>query len=77
VSDVENFDDYIETEVIQKGIYETEPDYLRQESVETAYENAGYVLMITVTDTTPENKYVSLCQYEFTKALKGENIEKF
>jgi len=71
VADVSDFDAYIETEIIQPVKYYADSESIRHESVESAYENADSILLVTVTEVIPENKYVSTCTYEVDKVLKG------
>jgi len=72
VENVKDFDQYIDTEVIQPQKYKTDSELFIRESVETAYEKADCVLLVTITAVEPENKYVAHCAYKIDKSIKGE-----
>ncbi|MBE6884490.1 MAG: hypothetical protein E7487_07780 [Ruminococcaceae bacterium] len=68
LQDLEDIDGYIE-QIVAAGGYSTEG--MDSQPPEEAARNADRILLVTVTETTPKNKYLAVCSYEIEKVLKG------
>lgn len=74
---VEDIDQYIKSEIIDKGFYNKDTAYLEYESIESACDNAAVILIATalsVEESSSLNPYIRYSEYSVDRVLKGEDL---